>query len=75
MPLLKGQEPEPDEAHSGQYGYPRQVGLTVTRKVSVELTCPAQEPLAPRHVCSEPEVGLRGGVPEADSGVKWDCGP
>ena len=53
----------------------RQLGLTVTRKASVELTCPAREPLALRHMCSEPEVGLRGGVPEADSGVKWDCGP
>lgn len=51
----------------------RQVGA-ITRKASVELTCPAQEPLGPRRVCSELEVWASwGGVPEADSGVKWDC--
>lgn len=47
----------------------RQVGA-ITRKASVEQ---AQEPLGLRHVCSEPEVWASwGGVPEADSDVKWD---
>ena len=44
--------------------------------VWMELTHLAQEPLGLRRVCSEPEVWASwGGVPEADSGVKWDCGP
>lgn len=78
MPLLKWQMPKPDEAHAGQCGYrvPETGEKAITRKASVELTCPAQEPLGPRRVCSEPEVWASwGGVPEADSSVKWDCGP